>query len=260
MSSAQAQPGTYQCSFNISLAGRAMRVLCQYRETYRHCVQYLAETAQPDLTIRIEKAEINAMRAAYTVPQPELSVPGVAMSLSGAAFESMILHRRIAEMMPRFDTFLMHGAVVALDGQAYLFAAPSGTGKTTRVMRWLEAFPDSVVVNGDKPLIRCDGQQVLTCGSPWCGKEGWNTNVSVPLRAIFCLERTKDGESNSIELLTARKAFTCLLPQVYQPENQEAMRQTLLLMQNLTTRIAVYRFRSTPTCEAVQLAWKTANS
>ena len=114
------------------------------------------------------------------------------------------------------------------------------------------------MVNGDKPLIKIDDAQAIACGTPWCGKEGWNTNTMVSLRAIFLLERVADGEADSIEELTFRKAFPYLLNQVYCPKEPELMKKTLSLLKTLDGRVKIYKFRSTPTKEAVKLSYETA--
>ena len=50
----------------------------------------------------------------------------------------------------------MHGAVIRYKGKAYLFTAPSGTGKTTHIRQWLKKAEGTFVVNGDKPLIKVE--------------------------------------------------------------------------------------------------------
>ena len=170
--------------------------------------------------------------------------------------ESVQICQEIVEGLIPSNYMLMYGAVVAREGYGYMFTAKSGVGKTTRVQRWMEAYPDSVVVNGDKPLIQiCEGKLPLVFGSPWCGKEGWNTNMSVPLRAVFLLERS---EENRAERMTEAQAFMKLLSQIHHPADPELGRNVLRMLRILTEQVAVYRFRSAPTQEAVRLAWETA--
>lgn len=64
----------------------------------------------------------------------------------------------------------MHGTVVDHNGQAYMFTAPSGTGKTTHAKLWLDNLPDAFIVNGDKPFIIAGDEQPKACGTPWAGK------------------------------------------------------------------------------------------
>lgn len=45
--------------------------------------------------------------------------------------ERLALMRKIADHLPEHNCFLMHGAVISVQGDGYLFTAPSGTGKST---------------------------------------------------------------------------------------------------------------------------------
>lgn len=47
--------------------------------------------------------------------------------------ERLALMRKIADHLPEHNCFLMHGAVISVQGDGYLFTAPSGTGKSTHV-------------------------------------------------------------------------------------------------------------------------------
>ena len=51
-------------------------------------------------------------------------------------------------------------------------------------------------MNDDKPFVRISEDGAKIYGTPYCGKEGLNTNISVPLRAVCILERS---EKNRIE-------------------------------------------------------------
>lgn len=135
----------------------------------------------------------------------------------------------------------MHGAIIVLNGCAFFFAAPSGTGKSTHILRWLERCPDAFVVNGDKPFIKFnDDGTVLACGSPWAGKENLYTNTMVPLKSIILMERAED---NHIERISFAEAFPKLLQQTYRPEDPDKMRKTLKLMQRLNPAVSFWRFK-----------------
>ena len=95
---------------------------------------------------------------------------------SDSYIESLEVYRKISDGMIDFGIILMHGAAVAVDGKAYIFLARSGVGKTTHIQNWMKVIPVTVVVNGDKPLI--DAHAKLVYGTPWCGKESYNTNMS----------------------------------------------------------------------------------
>ena len=139
------------------------------------------------------------------------------------------------------DTLLMHCATIAIQDSAYAFCAPSGTGKTTHILKWLEHLSNTVVVNGDKPFLKfTDSDTVYACGSPWAGKENMYTNTVVPLKSIILMER---AENNCIEQISFSKAFPFLLQQVYRPDDEDKMRKTLRLMQRLNGRVSFWHFR-----------------
>ncbi len=119
----------------------------------------------------------------------------------------------------------------------------------------MDCYPDSVVINGDKPFIKVTPEDIFACGTPWSGKEGWNTNEMVPLRAIYLLERSENNEIQEIDL---GKAFPFLLQQTHWSVDPKAMQTTFRLLKAFDGRVKVYRFLSTPTAEAVRLAYETA--
>lgn len=239
--------------FRITLAGVNIEIECNFRNVFYVCKSYLSKFSQPDLLIRATQSE---MEAEFAEVSPfEESYEGVATSRYYGTVETVAVERKIADAMPDFNVFLMHGAVVAKDGYAYMFTAPSGIGKTTRTRLWLSEYPDSIVVNGDKPFLKVTDKEILACGAPWCGKEGWNTNTMVPLRAIFLLER---AEKDHIEEISLAKAFPVLLQQTHRPANADSMIKTIQLLQALEGKIHIYKFCSTPTVEAVRLAYETA--
>ena len=242
--------------FRISLAGKNVEVECHNRMVFRQCSNYLSKFDIPDLLITTSMEELEA--EASLLPPITESYEGVATSRFYGGVESLIVQRKIAEGMIPFNAFLMHGSVVANGTQAYMFTAPSGTGKTTRIRLWKELYPDSVIVNGDKPLIKVEENEVLACGTPWSGKEGLNTNIMVPLRAVFLLERAADGEKSSINEVSLGEAFPFLLQQVYRPKDPELMKKTILLLKAVAEKVKFYQFRSARTQEAVKLAYETA--
>ena len=245
-------------NYRIRLADRVIEVHSLYDKVAAQCRRYLCPedcTVKPDITISI--TEENIRREAEAV-QKESQRTGIPRSCAPEELESSAVLRRIAAGLAAFDTFLMHGAVVATAGQGYMITAPSGVGKTTRLCLWTESIPDSFVVNGDKPLLRKEDDIYRAYGTPWCGKEGWNTDVSAPLRAIFLLSRADDGGGNRVRKLPFPEAFPRLLHQTHLPDEPEARRRVLYLLRSLAGRVDVYDFHSEPTAEAVRLAWETA--
>ena len=243
--------------FHISLAGVNIEIECQNRSIYNMCQDYMKEFNHPDFMVYTTRVELDEEldRDFAQIPEKELSYEGVATNRVYDGVESLVIERKIADRMPEYNSFLMHASVVALEGRAYMFTAASGVGKTTRTSLWLEEYPTSFVVNGDKPLLKVEEDAVLACGTPWCGKEGWNTNTMVPLRAIFLLER---ADEDFVEEISLGKAFPTILHQIHRPADPDAMRKTLGLLQALQGKVKFYRFRSTMNPEAVRMAYETA--
>ena len=238
---------TEKAAFRMRVARRTVEVKPMYGEARELCRDYLIlPEGWADITAEIDPEDIRREEA-------EAARQGQGI-ISQARLETSAVLRRIAAAMLRYDTFLMHGAVISTAGQGYMITAPSGTGKSTRARLWVDHIPDSMIVNGDKPLLRVGEDGVTAFGTPWCGKEGWNVNTSVPLRAIFILERSENG--NCVERLSFGEAFPAILRQTYWPDDADERRKTLDLLQAMASSVNIYRFRSEPTPEAVRLAYE----
>ena len=251
--------------FDVNIAGINIEIECIYGQKFGACKDYLAEFDIPDLLIETSMEDIENELINY----PQLNFPlglnskartATAITYNYADMETVSVQRKIADALPMFNTFLMHGSVVATAGKAYMFSAPSGIGKTTRTSIWLKEYPGSIVINGDKPYIQVRDDEIYACGTPWCGKEGWNTNISVSLKAIFLLERVDEGEKSSIQEVNLGQALPLLLKQIYMPNNSEAIEKTIMILKKLEKKVKIYRFRSEPTKKSINLAYETASS
>ena len=243
--------------FKICLAGLNIEVECSNGRYYTHCIPYLSHFKQADI---ISHADTNDILSRYSyILTGDPTAISHEETIELGAVEAEIIYENIALQAIDYKTFLMHGAVVAKDGFSYMFSGPCGIGKSTRVKLWIDEYPDSIIINGDKPLIKVTNNEIIACGTPWCGKEGWNTNIMLPLKAIFFLERAGKNEEDSIEEIGFNKAFPLLLQQTYRPNNRDAMKKTIQLLKALEGKVKCYRFRSHPTTESVSLAYKTAH-
>lgn len=152
--------------------------------------------------------------------------------------ESLEIYRIICRKILDYDAMLMHCAAVAVDGEAYLFTALSGTGKTTHIKLWHEKFGDRfVVVNGDKPILRQRGDKFFVCGTPWRGKENYGHNIVAPIKAICILQR---GETNEIRKIPPHEAISTVLTQTLRTENMDEMEKVLSLTDKLLRNVPFY--------------------
>lgn len=152
-----------------------------------------------------------------------------------------------------FDGFYLHASAVALDGKAYLFSGPSGMGKSTHTRLWQQVFGErAIVFNDDKPALRYIDGQWYAYGTPWCGKDGINQNMCLPLAGICFLQQA--GE-NRIRRLPAIQALTRFLTQtIYKELDAAEMGLLMASADRLLREIPVFELENRPEPAAVLLA------
>lgn len=161
---------------------------------------------------------------------PHLSLADCEYIWYGSAFYHKLLG---------FGGMLLHSSCVAVDGNAYLFSASSGTGKSTHTELWQKKFGDRLIfINDDKPALRTIDGTVCACGTPFSGKTDRSTAVCVPLRAICILER---GETNSISRISSSEALPKILNQTIRPCDRDAMLCMLDVLNRILDTVPVYR-------------------
>lgn len=220
--------------FTVCLAGKNIAVKSLFDEVYKLCSDYLTD-GPADMTVEVTPEDI--------IHEKELNIresqiEGIPVcDYPDSYLETLAVYRKIVTKMLEFDTFLMHGAVVAVGDKAWLFTAPSGTGKTTHINLWLKNIPGSYVVNGDKPLIHV-GDECTVYGTPWAGKEKMNRNVGVKLCGIVILNR---GAENRIEKVPMTQILPVIIQQSYRPKTRTALEKTLSLLSLLGHKIPMYQ-------------------
>ena len=167
--------------------------------------------------------------------------------------ERAAIQRKFAEFLFDRDTLLLHGSTVAVDGVAYLFTARSGTGKSTHTRLWYQLFGDrAVMVNDDKPFIFITEKGIFASGSPWSGKHGLDTNITVPLKGICLLER---GTENRIENAAKEALLPMLLAQSYRPLDEAKAPRFLQLVDTLAENVPLWQMQCTKDIEAARVAY-----
>ena len=234
--------------FAIDIAGKVVGINALHNKTWEQCRVYLLDI-EPELWISVVPEDIARMRES-AAREDALEGKAPQVYLDGY-LESLAVYRKICEAMVEFDTILMHGSVVAVDGVAYLFTAKSGTGKSTHTRFWREVFGErAVMVNDDKPLLKLTEDGVLACGTPWDGKHRLSTNVCLPLKAICILER---GEVNEISRIRPQEALPMVFQQTYRPKK---LGKYMEIIDKLAGRVEFYRLRCNMTPEAAQVAYE----
>ena len=139
------------------------------------------------------------------------------------------------------DGLMVHSSAVVMDGRAYLFSAPSGTGKSTHTQLWLRQFGDrAAILNDDKPALRRINGQWYAYGTPWSGKTDLNLPMGVPLAGICLIGR---GEENTIERITGTKALPLLMNETIRPKRKDLAARLLGHLDKLLSEVPVWKMK-----------------
>lgn len=226
--------------FQIRIADLQIQICNRFDDIERLCEAYRTEEHPVAIEAMVSNDALDRERIA------------AGEGFSDGYLETLAVYRTIGERLPYFDAFIFHSAVIEADGRAYAFAAKSGTGKSTHIRHWKNAFGDRIkIVNGDKPIFRYIDGVLYACGTPWAGKEGWQRNVCVPLAGICCLER---GARNAIVPITGIEALPKLLSQIYLPLDRNAAELTAKLMDRMLRDTPLWSLQCTDDVQAAQIA------
>ena len=248
--------------FDIEIAGVRIRVHNHRGFVFWQCWDYIVKPPggfteeqlvsqelvlpePPDIEVDTTKEEILAER--------DQAEPGI--RVTPGYCEALCVYRKIALGMIDHNAFLMHASVIAVDGEAYAFAARSGTGKSTQTLIWQKEFGDrAVIVNGDKPILRFfpDGK-LYACGTPWAGKENLGCNMKAPLRAVLFVERSPE---NRIRKMSSEEVTRRLFDQLLFPKEEESMTRFLELVDRMLGSVDFYLLECNMNQDAALTAWK----
>ncbi len=201
--------------FSIRIAGHTAHISSLFASTRDYCGKYLTEEP-PQCHIAVTREDLTFEQEAL---RQEAIEEGIRIrTFTDPFLERAAIQRKLAEFLFDRDILMTHGSTVAVDGKAYLFTAKCGTGKSTHTRLWRQVFGQrAVMVNDDKPFLKITEEGVLVWGSPWSGKHGLDTNITVPLQGICILDR---GTENRIERIPQEDALAMLLHQSYCPLDQ----------------------------------------
>ena len=198
--------------FLIKIAGCTAEVTSLFESTRDYCRNYLSGE-KPDVSIAVSREDLTFEQETLRLEALEEGIK--VRTFTDPFLERTAIQRKYAEFLFDHNVLMTHGSTVAVDGKAYLFTAACGTGKSTHTRLWRQVFGDrAVMVNDDKPFLKLTEDSVLACGSPWSGKHGLDSNITVPLQGICILER---GRENAIRRITPEEALPMLLHQSYCP-------------------------------------------
>lgn len=229
-----------------SICGYYVEYEPRYSRLRDRSQKYLADdqSVTPDISFEISDDDISGHIAKYPMSE-ELAEYVVA----GIKFYNEVLLK---------GAFFLHSAALAVDGKGFAFTGPCGAGKSTHANLWREYFGDNVIsVNDDKPAVRIIDGVPYICGTPFSGKHDINTNVKVPLCGIAILAQSPE---NSIKQISASEALPVLLEQTLRPDTAPKLSALFTMLDELLTKVPVYKFSCNISKEAVELSYNTMKS
>ena len=234
----------------MEVAGLATHVQPMFFSTREYCRPYLTQR-EPEFFVEVTSEDLIRQQEALDQEADEEGLRR--RKFTDPFLERTVIQEKIAGQLLERDTVLLHGSTVAVDGQAYLFTAPCGTGKSTHTRLWRELFDDrAVMVNDDKVFLELRRDGVWAYGSPWMGKHGIGANISVPLKGICFLQR---GTENMIQKADPQKWLPELIHQCFLPEERY-----LPLVSRLAQSVPLWEMTCTKDPQAAAIAYEAMKS
>lgn len=142
--------------------------------------------------------------------------------------------------------FLLHAASAIRNGRAFVFAGPSGAGKTTMARL---APADVTLLTDEISYVRKTPAGYVAYGTPFAGELGESGDrVSAPLAAIYRLEQAPDTH---VEPLTAGDGVRTLMRNVlFFAEDAGLTRQVFEAACDCACEVPMHRLSFTPDARA----------
>ena len=154
----------------------------------------------------------------------------------------------IFRMLAEHGGVVLHSSyIITQRGEALLFSAPSGTGKSTQAELW-RSYAGAKVINGDRALVKAQNG-VTANGIFFSGTSGICENVTAPIRAIVLL---RQSFANELKKVSGKEAFMRLLPQCsYYPKEEENLKLVTGILAEIISAVPIYDFGCVPEKSAV---------
>lgn len=224
------------------IAGIAVEYDGEYDVLINRSKKYIAdEGTKPLFKIEPNPRLINMMKREY----PNLNEEDYEYTDIGSSFNKKLLD---------YGAIMLHSSAVAVDGNAYLFSAPCGMGKSTHTQMWQKLLGEdkAVIINDDKPIIRKIDGVYYAFGTPFSGKHDISVNDRFPIKGICYVCR---GEENTIERLKTEDAVTPFLNQTIKPSSMDGYDKFLEIIDDLLNTIPCYKLYCKAEVEAAEISY-----
>lgn len=235
-------------AFRIKIGNVIAEVDAIYPYVKRICSDYISDE-HPNCSIKITPDAIDRQR------EESSHTAGVQILPLGQNedwfVEVYVLLHELLRNLPLHNMLFIHGSAILYQKKAYIFVAPSGTGKSTHTRLWKERFGDEVtIINDDKPFLSIQDGKFILHGTPWRGKHNIGVNTEAELAGICILSR---GITDSISPIHSSEAVREIIKQCNLHRYKENAPLALDLIDELLKNVPVYSLSCTPTQNAVEV-------
>lgn len=208
------------------IAGLRIKIENSFEYTDKFCKSYLSvdQTSPYDICARVSKEDL--------VEEKKQSP-----NFSDGYIENICLYRSICLQLPAFNRFLLHACILQCEESGYAFLGRSGAGKSTHSALWLKYLKNCKIINGDKPILYFNGNEIIAYGTPWQGKEGRGCNEKTTLKGLCFIEKAKE---NNIQKLSLTETTNRIFTQILLPTDEENVVKSLELTDVLVTNVPAY--------------------
>ena len=133
----------------------------------------------------------------------------------------------------------IHASAISYQNLTFLLSGPSKTGKSTQTNYFLAKYPESIVINEDKPLIFLKENSFYVSGTPWSGKDVINTNIEKRLDYIFFINQSDEKMAVELDKKTKIKH---LFRNIHRPSEEHLVDNLALIIDGVIEDIKIYVF------------------
>lgn len=168
--------------------------------------------------------------------------------------ESLALFRKLCVyLLDKGDGIIFHASAICIDNKAYLFTAPSGTGKSTHARFLREKLGErAFMINDDKPIVRKVDGEFFVYGTPWNGKHRLSKNCKVKIDGICKLYRANE---NVIEKADTKDMIVTILNQTLRFPDKDRTEKLLSFIDGLISSVKIYALGCKAEIEAADVSY-----
>lgn len=148
----------------------------------------------------------------------------------------------LEQLLLETETLVLHSCYTEYRGEAILFTAPSGTGKTTQAELWKKNY-GSTIVNGDKCILQKGSHGFYAGGFFLHGSAPECENRCMPIQAVVIVRQSK---RDYIEEINPAQKVALLYPEItVNGWNSEGVIKTIGLLEELIQTTKVFLLHCT---------------